>query len=130
MTVETQRKFQSDACIFRDAAIADGWAHKPTYNMEPESQACTLNRDGWHMSVYTREKNGRYDTSITIWAPDGLVVNVPAAYDFDKIKAGIEYCGTCKTHGVKTTRVGFAGRVCFNCLPEQRAKIEVNGWCD
>lgn len=130
MTLEYKKKMHEAACAFRDAAIADGWSHKPTYTVEPESQACTLNRDGWHMSVYTREKNGMYDTSITIWAPDGLVVKVPSVYDFEKINAGTSYCGTCKTHGVKTTRVGFAGRVCLSCLPSERAKIEVKGWCD
>ena len=123
-----------DTCAFRDAAIADGWSHKPTYNSEDESRACSLEKDGWKMMIFTRTLSAaatcKYDASISIWAPDGLAVNVPRIYDFQKLKDGETYCKTCGSSNVKTVRYSFAGRCCEKCLPAMRAKHEYKGWCD
>jgi hypothetical protein len=117
-----------EVCAFRDAAIADGWSHEPTYgNQEPEESACTLKRDGWIMMVFARKQ---HDVSISIWAPDGLDVKAPGVYNWDEIQRGIRRCNACGAEDVKTTRYSFAGRCCEKCLPAMRAKHEFPGWAD
>lgn len=125
----------NDVSTFRDAAIADGWLHEPTYKeSEPESSACSLMRDGWNMSVMTRPlpptARYKYSVSVNIWAPDGLCVDCPLPYDFAKLVEGTTTCSACKATNVKTVRYSFAGRCCEKCLPDMRAKHEQRGWCD
>lgn len=119
---------------YRDAAAADGWSIRPTYNSEDIKRASTLGREGFVMQVLTRdnsEKKGKWhEAQISIWGPDGLAIHPPTTYDFAKIKALTRHCNYCKADDVDTERVGFAGRCCAKCLPEQRARIEKPGWCD
>jgi len=123
----------NNACAFRDAAIADGWEHHPTYKLESEDRACSLSKDGWKMMIFTRKllpkANYYYSVSISIWAPDNLAVQIPDAYNWDKIKNGVNICSECKNNG-ETFRYGFAGRCCKNCLPKLQEKHEYPGWCD
>lgn len=120
---------------YRDAAVADGWSKRPTYESESIDRACTLNRDGFIMQVLTRDnsekkRKWKHEAQISIWGPDGLAIPPPAEYDFAKIKALTRHCMYCKTDDVDTERVGFAGRCCAKCLPDQRKKIERPGWYD
>lgn len=121
---------------YRLAAVSDGWKQEPTYpGHESIEQAASLERDGWKMHVICRptELNRRHQTircsaSIHIWGPDGLAVNVPLSYDWAELQDGLRACTVCKAVDVDTHRVGFAGRVCASCLPEQRRRIETPGW--
>ena len=118
----------------RDDAIADGWSSMPTYQNESIDRACKLSRDGWTAQVLTREnKQGakwKFEAAVNVWGPDGLACNVPMKYSFEELSKNLSVCSHCKKEGVETHRVGFAGRVCSSCLPEQRKKIEYPGWCD
>lgn len=119
---------------WREAAIADGWAHEPLYpTHEGENRACKLTREGWVAFVMTRRNEGTPNRSfsqadVTVWGPDGLQVVVPGVYGWDSLQAAFNTCMYCKKSGIPTERVGFAGRTCAACLDEQRARVERPGW--
>lgn len=120
---------------FRDAAITDGWNARPTYKIEGQDRACTLERDGFTIMLIsradaTREGKMLYFASISIWGPDGLAIEPPTEYSFDEIRARVRWCSECGEKNVDTMRVGFAGRVCSKCLPAAKKKHEYPGWCD
>jgi len=111
---------------WRNAAVADGWHIEPTYQHESADRAARLRHpEGFIAQVVTREK-GLVD--LHIWGPDGLAINPYQTYDMDRIRAGIRVCMECHAHDVDTQRVGFAGRVCINCLPAARKSHEFPGW--
>ena len=127
-----------DAAAFRDAAVADGWAIKPTYRHEAQHSAATLERDGWHMSVLTRTDSeftfGPSSMgSVSLWGPDKLHVETPVAYSMEALEKGLRDCGYCDREGVDTFQVAFASRVCAECLPEQKKIQEwtsaTSSWC-
>src|SRR5580692_4339081 len=119
-------------------AVVDGWAIEPTYrNSESIEQAARLTRDGFVIHTINRsaangEKPRRWlsESMVHIWGPDGLEISTPSQYEFEEIKNGLQKCSECKRIGVKTERVGFAGRCCIECLPKLRAQIETPRWCD
>ncbi|MEN6537952.1 MAG: hypothetical protein ABFD60_07980 [Bryobacteraceae bacterium] len=117
---------------WKSAAIADGWSHKPTYNHEDESSACTLEKNGFHAIILTRTCFGsakwKFEATVSVWGPDGLVINLGETYDFEALKAGLRICLNCGAKNVDTRRVSFAGRVCNACYPEQKKKHEYPGW--
>ena len=125
------------ACAFRDAAVADGWSIKPTYQSEPVERASHLKKDGFMMSMLTRsEATGKmpgkwkYEADICIWGPDGLTIGAPEKYDFATIQAGMTTCNSCGKTGVETQRYSFAGRCCAACRPAMAKKHEYAGWTD
>ena len=71
---------------FRNAAVADGWIIKPTYEgHEPMESAATLNKDGYTMSILARDNSKqfsnakrKYECSVSLWGPDGLHIDTPA----------------------------------------------------
>jgi hypothetical protein len=132
---------------FRDAAIADRWSHKATYDSEPEERASHLYREGFVMSVLTRSRENevlnpargiystshgkwRYEAQVHIWGPDGMAIDSGPVYDWGKLTAGLRHCPECGADDVDTQLVGFANRVCADCAPALRKKIEKPGWCD
>jgi hypothetical protein len=130
-TNDTARLRAAEA--FRDAAADDGWSINPTYGSEGIERASKLEREGFKMLILTRDNsdkkgNWKHEAKVSIWGPDGLAIKPPETYDFAEIKARTRRCLYCKAENVDTQRVGFAGRCCEKCLPEQRAKIETPGW--
>ena len=122
---------------WREDAIADGWSHEPIYgDHEPEETAMRLKRDGFTASVYNRTGktegggSGVFIGSVSVWGPDKLHVAHHNFYSWDLLIRSLEQCDYCNLYPVKTQCVGFAGRCCSNCLPEQRKKQEYRGWCD
>jgi len=130
---------------YRDAAIADGWHHEATYGSESEERACRLRRDGWQMQILTRSRGNyipdpkwpnhpsphgkyAYEAQVSVWGPDGMDVRPGAIYDWESLKAKLRICPNCGAKDVETERVGFAGRCCAKCLPEQRKQVEYPGW--
>jgi hypothetical protein len=117
---------------FREAAKADGWTCEPTYASEPEESAARLSREGFTMQLLSRANKppNRYgfQAQVNIWGPDGLAINPPEVYDWQKIKAGLTTCSNCGKTDVPTQRYSFAGRACEACLPEMRAKHERGNW--
>ena len=100
--LEGVRQFVADA-------VRDGWSIGPTYpGGEPQERAATLTREG----------------------PDGLAIRPPPFYDFSVIAAGVRHCEYCGADDVGTQRVGFAGRTCAACRPEQAKIQEYPGWSD
>jgi hypothetical protein len=127
------------ADAYRDAAVANGWSIKPTYEEhEPVTSAASLDKDGFHMSILARTNDLKlypnvkrlYDIDISIWGPDGLAINPPLHYDMEAIRKGVRICSHCGKTDVDTVRYSFAGRCCKECLPAMRAKYEQSGWCD
>ena len=132
-----------------DAAIADGWKltdihcspDNPSINTYWRlehfavfgDQARKDKNDKWiatstHYNLLTPTSLGQtFVGSIGVWAPDGLVVDVPYIYDFRYMRVEAHRCNYCKLLG-KTVRIGFAGRAC----PEDHAlhltEIEHAGW--
>ncbi len=121
------------AMAWRDAAIADGWVATPTYGEhEHQDRACTLDREGFKVLVVSRVyepgERWKFTASVDAWGPDRLAIDLPDTYDWAAIQAALKLCNYCKKAGVETQRVGFAGRCCDECLPEQRARAERPGW--
>lgn len=135
-------------CAFRDAAIADGWDHKGTYEpTEAEDRACQLSRDGFIMHILTRSRENwipdsrysnqlsphgkwNYESEVNIWGPDGLAIHAGPVYDWNEITSKVRACPKCGSKNVDTVRVGFAGRYCQFCADKVRPSIETHGWCD
>jgi hypothetical protein len=117
------------------AAVADGWAISPTYQTESVDSAATLDKDGFQALVLTRDrgegadgKRYRYEAKVSAWGPDRLAINVPRKYDFALMQQATKHCAECGKDGVDTQRVGFAGRVCADCLPKTQKQHEYPGW--
>ena len=139
-------KVYREVVAFRDAAIADGWVHRPTYESEPEERACRLSRGGFTMQILTRSRDNevldpsrgyhhsihgkwKYEAQVNIWGPDGLCISPGSpVYDMERIKAGLRRCDACGAKDVETQRYSFAGRCCAKCRPEMAAKYEKPGW--
>jgi hypothetical protein len=133
-----------EARAWRDAAVADGWSIRPTYDgHEDVSRAATLEKDGWTALIVTRVYDeeymktaapwlksmaGKTDVSIAVWGPDTLAISVPMPYSFDSCIKMLRRCNDCKKEDVSTQRVSFAGRVCSTCLPAARKRDEYPGW--
>lgn len=131
---------------FRDAAIADGWTHIPTYQCEPEERASRLSKDGFTMQILTRSRDNevldpsrgyhhsvhgkwKYEAQVSIWGKDGLGVSlIGPVYDMERIKTGVRRCDSCRAEDVDTERYSFAGRCCAKCRPAMAAKYEKPGW--
>ena len=122
---------------FRDDAIDDGWFHKPTYDeLESEDSSCSLEKSGFKMLILTRDYtkkekstcSWKYEASIDIWGPDGLVIHTKPNYDWEDIQKGLNRCLNCGKENVEVFRAGFAGRYCKDCLPEQKKLQEYPGW--
>lgn len=118
---------------WRDAAIADGWEHRPTYGThESEDRACKLTKDRFVVQVLTRtheKAKRRYEAQVSAWGPDGLAIRVPDIYDWHAIQSAVMRCNYCGACPVETSRVAFAGRACGTCGPQERAKLPRN-WAD
>lgn len=120
---------------WREAAIADGWTSKPTYEKESEERASTLQRNGFTAQIITRtpepkpwNQHPKPEGMVTIWGPDRLSVVTPWPYDWQHIEAGLRRCMECGAKDVDTQRASFAGRVCSACLAMAKAKYEHPGW--
>lgn len=121
----------NSAVAYREAAKADGWDCKPTYeDMESVECAARLTREGYVMSIITRKNVGKwkYQATVHIWNPGGAAVMPPATYSWEEINANSTKCHFCQTSGVKLFGVGFAGLACGTCLPAARKKLEYGGW--
>jgi hypothetical protein len=129
---EQQRKVVE----WRDAAVADGWSIAPTYApTETIEQSATLEKDGFKAQILTRDNvnprsspNKICEYTIFAWGPDRLSVRITFPYDWERIKASLTTCPECKRAGIPTERVGFANRVCAECAPALRKRIETPGW--
>lgn len=131
----TNDKAQLSAVVaWREAAIADGWTAEPTYpNHEPVSSASSLKREGYLASILTREKDTgkwKFQCKVNVWGPDRLAIKVPVVYDWALISTSQRRCNYCNANDIETHQVGFTGRACSACLPEQRKRQEFPGWCD
>ncbi len=117
---------------FRDAAVRDGWAIQRTYpNHEPIESAASLEKDGFKMMILSRPTElHKFDANIHIWGPDRLAIKIPDGYSWESIKDGLGVCGFCGKTKVETRGVAFANRVCEECYPEAKKKLEYPGWCD
>lgn len=121
------------AVDFRNAAVADGWDIKPTYDEHESVEShATLAKEGFICHVKARVKKPgstwKYEAEVSIWGPDRLAIIPPKIYNWDEIKANVNQCMVCKTKELVTYQVGFAGRVCEFCLPDARKKYEFPGW--
>lgn len=113
------------AIAYREAVIADGWVPK-------RDDGENYTKSGYSIMILSRTDVGRfkYQASVHLWCPQGIAINPPNEYSWDKIVLGLRVCGKCKAEDVDTFRVGFANRVCKSCLPSERTRLEYRGWCD
>lgn len=123
------REIFDGAVKFREGAMSDGWKFKDD---QQDMSYARLIKDGFVMHVCARKDVGKwqYQAMVSVWGPDGLAIHPDNEYDWDQIQSCVRTCLECGATNVETFRVGFAGRVCEKCLPEQRRKIETPGWCD
>lgn len=127
---EERLRFVELARLWCAAAIADGWHGEPTYPNELFIHAWRLTRDGYTILGLSRPGTDKFmpTASVHIWGPDGLAIKPPLEYDSDAIIAGARTCSYCGEMDVSTHRVGFAGRACYQCLPDAKRKVETPGW--
>lgn len=111
-------EMQEDIKTFKDAAIADGW----TICEQPNDNLIKLTKDEFIMFCLSSD--------IMIWGPDRLAVDPPSEYNFQELVKNLRKCSYCGKEDVFTSRVGFAGRCCNECLPAKRKELEYPGWCD
>lgn len=109
---------QENIKAYKDAAIADGW----TICEQPNNNLIKLTKDEFIMFCL--------NSSIMIWGPDKLAIERPFKYCFEDMVNNLSKCNYCGKENVFTSRVGFAGRCCNECLPEKRKELEYPGWCD
>lgn len=132
LMVDSLREFEEEVIPVRDwikAAIADGWSIRPTYEHESVERAARLYKNGWTAMILMRPpEKSRGVIDITVWADDGLVVTVPLVYSWEQLLEGKKKCHYCNSIGVKTERLGFAGRCCGDCIEKQRKIHEFPGW--
>ena len=129
-----------DVRAWREAAIADGWSLAPMYpRHEDATRAGTLTRDGFVIqaiarpagsNIRTHRSGGADEASLAGWGPDSLAIMVAVPYSFEALVTATRVCHSCKANDVNTFRVSFAGRVCAECLPGERTRLETPGWCD
>ena len=125
---ETEKRSQQIKQFIKDA-IADGWSIKPTYgDHEFVERAASLEKDDYKLMVMNRIKENYADQSIHGWGPDGLAITVDIEYDWEQIQDAIHICGKCHKKVSHVQRVGFAGRVCVDCLADAQEKHEYPGW--
>lgn len=116
---------------WRDAAVADGWEIRPTYDgHESQERASRLTRNGFTVSILTRVDVGKwkYEAKVNVWGPDGLMIPAGGEYDWPRLQAGLRTCPKCGASNVDTHRFSFAGRACSTCLPDLKREHERPGW--
>lgn len=124
--IEAVRQFVKDA-------IADEWLQEKYYDSETLDQSCKLYKNGFEVSVLTRNLNGsrwKYQASINAWADDGLAIRLPLRYDWKVFENAKTTCNICLATNVQTQRYSFAGRCCENCISDARKEHEYPGWCE
>lgn len=110
---------------FVAAARADGWAAE-----QPQHAGVVkLQKQGFVLQVILRT-DGSMNPQFGVWGPDGLGLRVPDVYDWEALQRNLRRCNFCDAADVEVFRVGFAGRCCEKCLPEQRKRLEFPGWAD
>lgn len=130
--VEARKVLIAAALAWREAAMADGWESRPTYQHEDELTAFRLTRDGFVVQGLARPTTGEFvgTGEIHCWGPDGLHIPAGEIYDWAELQRAVKTCGYCGAHPVWPVRVGFAGRCCPACLPAMRKAIETPGWAE
>jgi len=111
--------------LWLEEAVDDGWDLEATYQSESAYRHGKLRKADWVVSLNMRSTQ---EGAITIWAPDGLQIVPPQRYNMQSLIDGLRTCLYCGLSDVDTERVGFAGRSCKECLPEQRRNQEYAGW--
>ena len=126
-----RRLLIAKAIAWREAAIADGWQCRPTYDHEPMEQAFRMTKDGFIVLGLARPETHEACGSgeISAWGPDGMHIPAGETYDWPALKRAVETCQYCGAFPCKTERVAFAGRACEECGPKQRAALPRN-WAD
>jgi hypothetical protein len=121
------------AHAWREAALADGWEGKPTYDHEPIEHAARLTREDWVCLILSRPLIGKDGSSnspdITVWGPDRAQIAVPVPYDWAAMQAAIRVCAHCGKTDVETKCYAFADRCCIECGPPYQKSLPAN-WCD
>ena len=124
--IEQVRQFVKDA-------VKDGWTQTKYYDSEELDQSCRLYKDGFVISVLTRNLKGprwKYQASVDAWADDGLAVRLDSVYKWTIFENAKTTCNICLASGVETHRYSFAGRCCVACLDAARKEHESPGWCE
>lgn len=91
---------------YKEAAIADGWAIDATDTNRLTKSNCSM--------YVVAFDDGEFEIAVAnIWGADGLAIaRTSDVYSWEDIVAGHYTCGVCNKTGVKTYKIGVAGRVC------------------
>lgn len=118
-----------EVIAWREAALADGWTIEPISTESIETWGRIRNGEFLgHVLARRNVGKWKYHAQVSLWGPDDLAIDPLRVYDWPQIEAGIRMCLACGKKDVDTQRVGFAGRCCADCLPEQQKKHEYPGW--
>lgn len=128
---------------WREAAIADGWSCRATYEgHEAMERAATLDHPwGYHAMILSRDNAGkspgkfRYEVGVYLWdaLKFGIAIKTPRVYSLEAIQRAERTCPECGNEYESKAvmrRVAFANRCCANCYGALKAKLETRGWCD
>ncbi len=125
---------------WKTAALADGWAIKPTYGEhESVDRAASLEKDGYNEGSIPEKlqkkpeasRDGESQGQLHYYLRSSLDLESPVTTPgFSRRSEIPKLCSECGQVKPQTSRVGFANRVCDDCKPAAKAKYEKPGWCD
>jgi ribosomal protein L37AE/L43A len=108
------------AQLWLSNAVTDGWVGEKTRHR------FKLYREGFQLLAIPYGK-AQDRMEIAVWGPDGLAVTIPDVYSWQALQDSLHVCSNCGAVS-KTTRIGFAGRVCKPCRDKLKGIIEPPGW--
>lgn len=117
MRSDSKRKY-TNAVGFKNAAIYDGWKASALYAGESAETAARLVKNKFTIKVITRVTNRdgrrRFESSLKIWGPDGLLILVPERYSYPNVVAGLNTCTKCGKF-TSVSKYQYADRRCKMC---------------
>ena len=104
--------------------------HQVDLNPKSFKVKITAKLHGFTVMVRGEKIKNKLLTETMAWAPDKLQLKFSGFPSILNMTMALNNCMYCNYHGNDLKPVGFAGRICPNCDPILRPKIEYKGWRD